>query len=169
MRRLQAKNINQELVKLTNYLCLALMIKDTCQMMEFTRWLIFMKIVLQIVKRLKKIVIKKGLKKIVMKKILNRLKKDSDKKTIKKACDKKDFEKTSCQSWDELSSNIDEVIKTVLNFFILFSRENFSCTKSTIAQKAQKVQKHKRYKKQKKTQKHKKHKKHKKLKTLISK
>ena len=43
-------------------------------MMEFIRWLIFIKIVLQVAKRLKNIVIKKKrLKKIVIKK--NRLKK----------------------------------------------------------------------------------------------
>ena len=40
-------------------------------MMEFIRWLIFIKIVLQVVKRFKKIVIKKKrLKKIVIKKIV---------------------------------------------------------------------------------------------------
>ena len=39
--------------------------------MEFIRWLIFIKIVLQVVKRFKKIVIKKKrLKKIVIKKIV---------------------------------------------------------------------------------------------------
>ena len=40
-------------------------------MMEFTRWLIFIKIVLQAVKKFKKIVIKKiVIKKIAMKKIV---------------------------------------------------------------------------------------------------
>ena len=33
--------------------------KDTCQMMEFVRWLIFKKVVSQVVKRLKNIVKKK--------------------------------------------------------------------------------------------------------------
>ena len=42
--------------------------------MEFIRWLIFIKIALQVVKRLKKIVIKKkGLKKIVIKKIVKKI------------------------------------------------------------------------------------------------
>ena len=39
---------------------------DMCQMMEFLRWLIFIEIVSQVVKRLKKIVVKK----IVIKKIV---------------------------------------------------------------------------------------------------
>ena len=40
-------------------------------MMEFVRWLIFIKVVSQVVKRLKKIVIKKKrLKKVVIKKIV---------------------------------------------------------------------------------------------------
>ena len=45
---------NQELMKLTKYLCHALTLKDMdmCQMMEFIRWLVFINIVL------KKIVIK---------------------------------------------------------------------------------------------------------------
>ena len=47
-------------------------------MMEFIHWLIFIKIVSQVVKRLKKIVIKKKrLKKIVIKKIVI-IEKDSD-------------------------------------------------------------------------------------------
>ena len=46
-------------MKLTKYLCNALAIKGTFQMMEFICWLIFMKIVSQVVKRLKKFVIKK--------------------------------------------------------------------------------------------------------------
>ena len=41
-------------MKLTKYLCHVLTIKDMCQMMEFVRWLIFIKIVSQVVKRLKK-------------------------------------------------------------------------------------------------------------------
>ena len=44
-------------MKLTKCLCHILMTKDTCQMMEFVRWLIFIKTVSQVVKRLKKIVI----------------------------------------------------------------------------------------------------------------
>ena len=46
---------NQELMKLTKYLCHALTLKDMdmCQMMEFIRWLVFINIVL------KKIVITK--------------------------------------------------------------------------------------------------------------
>ena len=56
---------------LAKYLCHVLAIKDMCQIMEFIRWLNFIKIVLQIVKRLKKIVIKKKrLEKIVIKKIV---------------------------------------------------------------------------------------------------
>ena len=53
-------------MKLTKYLCHVLTIKDRCSMMEFVRWLIFIEIVPQIVKRFKKIVIKK----IVIKKIV---------------------------------------------------------------------------------------------------
>ena len=41
----------------TKYLCHVLTIKDTCQMMEFIRWVIFIKIVLQAVKIFKKILI----------------------------------------------------------------------------------------------------------------
>ena len=41
------------------YLCHVLTIRDTCQMIEFVRWFIFIKIVSQVVKRLKKIVMKK--------------------------------------------------------------------------------------------------------------
>ena len=107
-------------------------------MMEFIRWLNFTNC--------------KNIKKDCDKK--ERIRKDCDKKDceeIKKACDKKDCEKTSCQSWDEFSSNIDEVIKTVLNFFILFLRENFTRTKRTKAQKVQKHQRYKMYKKHKST------------------
>ena len=53
-------------MKLTKYLCHVLKIKDTWQMVGFVRWLTFMKIVSQVVKRLKKIVIKN----IVIKKIV---------------------------------------------------------------------------------------------------
>ena len=53
-------------MKLTKYL-IDKLIKDLFQMMKFIRWLIFIKIVLQAVKRFKKVVIKKkGLKKIVI-------------------------------------------------------------------------------------------------------
>ena len=47
---------------MTKYLCHVVTIKDTCQMMEFVRWLIFKKIVSQVVKRFKKkkiVIIKK--------------------------------------------------------------------------------------------------------------
>ena len=61
-------------MKLTKYLCHILTIKGTSLMMKFIRWLTFIKIVLQVVKRLKKIVIRKRrLKKILIKK--ERLKK----------------------------------------------------------------------------------------------
>ena len=59
-KEFKVKRLNQELMKLTKYLCHALTIKDACQMMEFVHWLIFIKIVSQVVikkKRLKKIVI----------------------------------------------------------------------------------------------------------------
>ena len=59
MKRIQSKKHKQEHMKLTKYLCHVLTIKDMCQMMEFVRWLIFIKIVSQVVKRLKKIVIRK--------------------------------------------------------------------------------------------------------------
>ena len=57
-------------MKLTKYIYHDLTIKDMCQMMQFMCQLIFIKIVLQVVKRLKKIVIKKivkRLKKIMVK------------------------------------------------------------------------------------------------------
>ena len=44
-------------MKLTKYLCHVLAIKDMCQMMELVRWLIFINIVSQAVKRFKKIAI----------------------------------------------------------------------------------------------------------------
>ena len=54
-------------MKLTRYLFHVLTIKDTCQMIEFVRCLIFINIVSQVAKRLKKIAIKEILiKKIVM-------------------------------------------------------------------------------------------------------
>ena len=55
-KEFKAKSINQEHMKLTKYLCRVLTIKDMCQMMEFVRWLIFIKIASQAVKRFKKIV-----------------------------------------------------------------------------------------------------------------
>ena len=55
-------------MKLTKYLSHVLTVKDTCWMMEFIRWLVFIKIVSQSVKRFKKVVIKKKrLKKIAKK------------------------------------------------------------------------------------------------------
>ena len=68
-------------MKLTEYLRHVLTIKGRCQMMGLIHWLIFIKIVLQAVKRFKKVVIKKE---------------------IGKACDKKeeikkDCKKSSCQ------------------------------------------------------------------------
>ena len=65
-KEFKGKSINKEHMKLTKYICRVLTIKDMCQMMEFVRWLIFIKIVPQVVKRLKNIVIKK----IVIKKIV---------------------------------------------------------------------------------------------------
>ena len=60
-----------------------------CWIMEFVRWLMFIKIVLQVVKRFKKIVIKKKrLKKTVTKKIV----------IIEKECDKKDYDKKDCNN-----------------------------------------------------------------------
>ena len=43
-------------MKLKKYLCHVLMVKDMSQMMEFVRWLVFIKIVSQAVKTLKKFV-----------------------------------------------------------------------------------------------------------------
>ena len=45
-------------MKLTKYLCHVLTIKDMCWMIEFVRF-IFIKVVSQVAKRLKKVVIKK--------------------------------------------------------------------------------------------------------------
>ena len=42
-------------MKLAKYLCHVLMLKDTCEMMEFVRWHIFTKIVSQAAQRLKKV------------------------------------------------------------------------------------------------------------------
>ena len=53
-------------MKLTKYLCHILTIEVMCYMIEFVRCLIFIKIVSQVQKRLKKFVIKK----IVIKKIV---------------------------------------------------------------------------------------------------
>ena len=55
MKRIQSKKDKLGTYKTDKHLCCVLMIKDTCQIMEFVRWLIFMKIVSQVVKRLKKI------------------------------------------------------------------------------------------------------------------
>ena len=71
--------------------------------MEFIRWLFFIKIVLQVVKRLKKIVIKKE--------EIEKDKKDRDKKHCKKTMFK-------------FSSNVNEVMKAISNLFFL--RENFT-------------------------------------------
>ena len=58
-------------MKLTKYLYHVLMIKDICYIMEFVRWLIFIKTVSQVVKRLKKTVIKNiVIKKIIIKNIV---------------------------------------------------------------------------------------------------
>ena len=43
-------------MKLKKYLCHVLTVKDMSQMMEFVRWLVFIKIVSQAVKTLKKFV-----------------------------------------------------------------------------------------------------------------
>ena len=59
-------------------------VKDKCQMMKFMRQLIFIRIVLQDVKRLKKIVIKKTVKKLKKIVIKKRLKKIVIKKTVKR-------------------------------------------------------------------------------------
>ena len=52
---------NQELMKLTKYLCHALTLKDMdmCQMMEFIRWLVFINIVLKKIVITKIMIIKK--------------------------------------------------------------------------------------------------------------
>ena len=76
MKKFKVKSINQEHMQLIKYLCYVLPIKDMCQMIEFVRQLIFKEVVSQVVKRLKKIVIKK----ILIKKIEKaRDVKDSDK------------------------------------------------------------------------------------------
>ena len=46
-------------MKLSKDLCDVLTIKDICQMIKFIHWLIFIKIVSQVVKRLKNVVITK--------------------------------------------------------------------------------------------------------------
>ena len=53
LKEFKVKNINQEHMKLTKYLDHVSTIKYMSQMMEFIRWLIFIKIVSQAVKRLK--------------------------------------------------------------------------------------------------------------------
>ena len=54
IKRIQSKKHKLRIMKLTNYLCHVLTIKGMCQMMVFVRWLIFIQMVLQVVKRLKK-------------------------------------------------------------------------------------------------------------------
>ena len=56
MKRIQSKKHNLGTYEIDKIFST---IKDTRQMMEFVRWLIFIKIMSQVVKRLKKIVIKK--------------------------------------------------------------------------------------------------------------
>ena len=66
MKRIQSKKHKLGIYEIDKISSLCFGDKDVCQMMEFVRWLIFIKIVSQVVKRLKKIVIKK----IVIKKIV---------------------------------------------------------------------------------------------------
>ena len=120
-------------MKLKKYLCHVLTIKDTCQMMEFICWLIFITIVLQVVKRFKNFVIrKKRLKKIVIKK-----------KRFKKNCDKEDCEKRHVSNkmtfliFFFFSSNINEVIRAISYSF--FTKRFY---------KHKKHKKHKKYKTQ---------------------
>ena len=56
-KEFKVKIINEEHMKLTKYFYNVLTITDTCQMMGFVSWFIFIKIVSQTVKRLKKILI----------------------------------------------------------------------------------------------------------------
>ena len=56
MKRIQSKKHKLGTYEIGKIFCHVLTIKDMCQMMEFVRWLIFIKIVSQAVKRLKKIV-----------------------------------------------------------------------------------------------------------------
>ena len=101
MKRIQSKKYKLRTYEIDKYFCHVLAIKDMCQVMKFISWLIFIKIVLQAVKRFRKLVIKsilKRLKKIVNKKYFEEIKKDCDtKEKIEKDCDKKDCETTSCQ------------------------------------------------------------------------
>ena len=82
--------------------------------MEFICWLIFIKIVTQVVKRLKKIDKKEEIEKD---------KKDRDKKHCKKTF------------MFKFSSNVNDVMKAISNLFFL--RENFAHTKSTKSTKTQ--------------------------------
>ena len=59
MKRIQSEKHKLGTYEIKKTLCHVLTIKDMRQMMEFIRWLIFIKIVLEVVKRLNKIVIKK--------------------------------------------------------------------------------------------------------------
>ena len=54
IKRIQSKKHELRIMKLTNYLCHVLTIKDVCYMMVFVCWVIFIKIVPQVVKRLKR-------------------------------------------------------------------------------------------------------------------
>ena len=81
MKIIQNKKHQLKTYEIEKVSCHVLMIKDMRQMMEFIRQLIFIKIVLQAVKRLKNIVIKK-----------KKIDKDCDKKEeVKKDCDFKNL------------------------------------------------------------------------------
>ena len=54
IKRIQSKKHKLRIMKLKNYLCHVFTIKDVCYMMVFVCWLIFIKIVPQVVKRLKR-------------------------------------------------------------------------------------------------------------------
>ena len=56
-KEFKVKIINEEHMKLTKYFYNVLTITDICQMTGFVSWFIFIKIVSQTVKRLKKILI----------------------------------------------------------------------------------------------------------------
>ena len=81
MERIQSKEHKLETQEIEKISLLCLTIKDMCLMMEFVPWLIFIKIVSQVVKRLKKIVMieKIVIKMIIIKKIVM-IKKDFDQK-----------------------------------------------------------------------------------------
>ena len=81
MERIQSKEHKLETQEIEKISLLCLTIKDMCLIMEFVPWLIFIKIVSQVVKRLKKIVMieKIVIKMIIIKKIVM-IKKDFDQK-----------------------------------------------------------------------------------------